>query len=127
MLFRYPKVNNRLCRFDKIVVNYRLVARLLIIEISEPERIAERVNFVLALPNPRVVERNIVGVTVTVLLNVKCIGIGVDSYIGKLTNDKTADDRTDFGVVLGQRKIMRDLRRGVSEPHCGNIARVKKC
>ena len=126
MLFRYPKVNNGFCRLDKIVVNYRFVARLLIIEISKPERIAERVDFILALPNPRVVERNIIGVTVTVFLNVERIGIRVNSYIGKLTDNETSYYRTDLGVVLGQRKIMSDLCGGVSEPHCGNIARIKE-
>ena len=91
VLFRYPKVNNSLGGFNKIIVNYRLVTRLLIIEICEPERIAERVDFVFALPNPRVIERQVVGVTVTVLLNIERIGIGVYSYVSKLTNDETSD------------------------------------
>ena len=126
-LFGYPKIDNGLSGSDEIVINYSLIAGLFIIEICESERVTERVDFIFTLPNPRIVERQIVGVTVAVLLNVECIGIRVDSYVSKLTNYETSDNRTDLGVVLSQRKIMRNLSRGVSEPHCRNIACVKKC
>ena len=41
VLFRYPKVNNDLCRLNKILVNYCSVTRLFIIKICESERIAK--------------------------------------------------------------------------------------
>ena len=127
VLFRYPQVNNRFCRCNEIVVDYRVVARSFDVEVCQSERIAKRIYFILALPYPRVVERQIVCMTVTVSLNVERVGVGVDSYVRKLSHDQSPYNRADFGVVLCQRQVVCNLSGRVPEPHRRNVARVKKC
>ena len=64
--------------------------------------------------------------TVTVALNIERVCIRINPDAGKLTDNESPDYRADFGIVLCQRQIVSDLRRGISQPHRRDIARVKE-
>ena len=110
-----------------MLVENRSVARRQPVLISQPQRVAERVDLPLALvefgahlglvAHPLVVGIRIVGIE-------ECVGVGIEFDALELAADNARQHAAQVLVLIGQLEIGPHLRTGVAEPHGMDIARV---
>ena len=112
-------------RLQPLVAEHRSVARHLPVVVSEADRVAERVDLVLALVQLGLHVGHIVSPrSVLHRLAVEGVGIRVDVDALQLAAYHTAQHLLQLAVALSQLHVGPHLRRRVAQPHGVYVARV---
>ena len=112
VLFHRPEMKNLLSRCDKGFIKLASLTSFFPQKISQLQGIAQRIHFILALPNPAI-QIGVVGLVMAfpVLLNIKRVGIRILENQGHLTFDQTSNGLAQLGISFSHMKIGPQLSR----------------
>ena len=91
-------------------------------QIGELQRIAERIDLILSLPDPRSHIGLVLLPAVAVRSFVECVCVWIDVDTHELPADETCDQISQFRVVLCRNKVRAKLCYGITQPHCRDIS-----
>ena len=91
-------------------------------QVRELQRIAERIDFILSLPDPRSHIGLVLLPAVAVRSFVECVCIRIDVDAHELPADETCDQISQLRVVLCRNKVRAKLCYGITQPHCRDIS-----
>ena len=127
MLFEDELVDNLFKRAHEQLVKHVAVAALLIIQIRQAQRIAERVGLIFLFPRPVAAARSIrIGVVMADGRVVEGIGVGIAADHFQLRGKRAANKFAHLRAFGRQAQIRRQLLGGIAVPHGGNIAGIKE-
>ena len=95
---------------DNVTRKNRAVARRLPVIVQQPDWVAQRIEFKLALPNPRTLPRQVIGVTRAARLGVEGVRVRVDQQVLGLAANQPCDQALHIPVTSQQRQGRADLR-----------------
>ena len=122
LLLAFDHIQNERESAMYVRIKNRGVARNRPIILYELDGIAQRIEFVFALPQPGVLDRLVFLMTASVCCLVESVGVGVDLEITRLTLNDTAQEPLQMRIVPGKPDIGTNLRRRIAQPHGRNIA-----
>ena len=94
---------------------------------SQEQGSAQRVNLVLAFPDPRAHLGEIVMVAGAVGLGIEGVCVRIHIDIHQLTLEHPTDQLGNLGVITGEMHVRNHLPCGIAQPHRRNVTGQNEC